>query len=323
MLPKQGLLIAVLCLSVIPEHAAPGLTRDAAASGKQIAFIGSQAKEEVLTNDSVIQLLKVGLDEDSIISKVQITKCNFDTSTQGLINLKQAGASNRLIQVMINSAKDAKNATSVPAMGGAPTGNADTASYPNEMGVYIKKDGQWVDVQPEVVNWKTGGVLKNIATAGIVKGDVNGNINGPHSRNAVKAPMEFVIVAAEGVAITEYQLIKLREQKDYREFRTVTGGVLHASGGATRDLLQFEGTKVASRTFLVNLPTLGAGEYGFLPPGAFVSSNSSVSWGKCIPSGSRSELCACHLASREHGEAATHNKPDERHPRSLAIIVRM
>jgi hypothetical protein len=84
----------------------------------------------------------------------------------------------------------------------------------------------------------------------------------------------------EGEAITEYRLIHLREQKDAREFRTVTGGVFHVSGGATRDLLQFEGTKVANRTFSVNLPSLGAGEYGFLPPGAVASSHASATLGK-------------------------------------------
>lgn len=257
-----------------------------AAAQKASATPQMQAKEEILTNDSVIQLLKVGLDEDSIIAKIQKTKYNFDTSTQGLVALKQAGASSRLIQFMMDPTKELQKTTPSPVTGGvpqpagSPTGNAPVANYPTEIGIYIKKDGRWVEVQPEVVNWKTGGVIKHIASAGIVKGDVNGNINGAHSRNAVKTPLEFIIVAAEGVAITEYQLIKLREQKDYREFRTVTGGVLHAQSGATRDLLEFEGTKVASRTFSVNLPTLGAGEYGFLPPGAVASGHSSGSLGK-------------------------------------------
>ena len=69
---------------------------------------------------------------------------------------------------------------------------------------------------PEVVNWKTGGSLKSLASAGIVKKDVNGNIAGPESRNSVKTPLEFLIVCAEGVSITEYQLIRLRPNKDYR-----------------------------------------------------------------------------------------------------------
>jgi hypothetical protein len=54
---------------------------------------------------------------------------------------------------------------------------------------------------------------------------------------------------------------------------------MHVSGGATRDSVLFEGKKIATRIYRVLLPSLGAGEYGFLPPGAFTSA-SSASMGK-------------------------------------------
>ena len=38
------------------------------------------------------------------------------------------------------------------------------------------------EVPPEIVYWKTGGVLKTIATAGIRHGDVNGHIPGPSGK---------------------------------------------------------------------------------------------------------------------------------------------
>jgi len=146
--------------------------------------------------------------------------------------------------------------------------------------VYYLKNDKWEEVLPEVVNWKTGGVLKTVATVGVVKGDVNGRLNGPGSRNSVRAPLEFAIYAPEGVAITEYQLLRLRPHSDGREFRTVTGGVMHVSGGATRDLIPFDGKKIALRTYKVLLPsTLGAGDFGFLPPGGNMSS-SNTSLGK-------------------------------------------
>jgi hypothetical protein len=126
---------------------------------------------------------------------------------------------------------------------------------------------------PEVVNWKTGGVLKSMATAGVVKGDINGHLEGAGSKNDTVTPVDVTIYAPEGVAITEYQLIHLHVEKDSREFRTVTGGIMHVKGGATRDLVPFDGKKVASRTYRISLPHLPAGEYGFLPPGAVGSSN--------------------------------------------------
>ncbi|HTX36704.1 MAG TPA: hypothetical protein VME43_16865, partial [Bryobacteraceae bacterium] len=58
------------------------------------------------------------------------------------------------------------------------------------------------------------------------------------------------------------------------------GGVMHESGGATRDVVPFEGKRVQKGVYKVLLPTsLGAGEYGFLPPGAGAS-HSSASIGK-------------------------------------------
>ena len=68
--------------------------------------------------------------------------------------------------------------------------------------MYHRKGDGWAEGQAEVVNFKTGGVLKTIGTAGIVKGDVNGHINGLHSPNQVKTPLEFLIYTTEGVGIT-------------------------------------------------------------------------------------------------------------------------
>jgi hypothetical protein len=156
---------------------------------------------------------------------------------------------------------------------------AETAAQPeprlpNEIGVYAKQRGEWIEVLPEIVNWKTGGVVKNLATVGIVKGDVNGHIFGNTSRTRCSAATQFLIVVPEGTSVTEYQLLRLRENSNNREFRTVTGGVFHVSGGAARDLVPFEGTKVGPRSYIVTLPkALPAGEYGFLPPGAIFSSN--------------------------------------------------
>jgi hypothetical protein len=79
-----------------------------------------------------------------------------------------------------------------------------------------------------------------------------------------------MIAMPEGVAITEYQLIRLRaNKKGYREFRTVTGGVFNAQSGAMRDMVPFEGKKEGTRLYSVILPgNLGAGEYGFIYMGA-------------------------------------------------------
>jgi len=70
----------------------------------------------------------------------------------------------------------------------------------------------------------------------------------------------------EDTDITEYQLIRLHEKKDAREFRTMTGGVFHKSGGPHRDFVPFDFKKASEQTYVVRLTDLKAGEFGFLSP---------------------------------------------------------
>ena len=245
----------------------------------QSAAAPVQASQKQTSIDDVIEMGEAGLTESLIITTLRKEGQTFNLRAADMVRLKQAGISDAVIQTMIDpsGAVSTLPAKAVPATA-APVAAAANPSL--DIGVYSKKDGNWVEVLPEVVNWKTGGVVKHIATAGVVKGDVNGNIQGPNSHNSVKTPLEFMIVTAEGVSITEYQLIRMRPNRNYREFRTVTGGIMHVEGGATRDLVPFEQKKTGSRTFEIVLPsTIGAGEYGFLPPGA-VTSASSASLGK-------------------------------------------
>lgn len=229
-----------------------------------------------LTNESVIKMVKADLGEAIIISTINGQPAKFATSADDLINLKQAGVSDNIIHAMI--VKMSGGGAAAPA---AAASAASPEKGPvSEVGVYYKKNEVWTDLPPEVVNFKTGGVLKTIGTAGIVKGDINGRVNGEHSRTVIKTPVSLLVYASEGVAITEYQLLRLRGSKDAREFRTVTGGVLHVSGGQTRDVVPFESKKVAPRTWEIVLPNLGEGDYGLLPPASTDATASSGRIGK-------------------------------------------
>jgi len=132
-----------------------------------------------------------------------------------------------------------------------------------------------------VVNFKTGGALKHIASVGIVKGDMNGDIGGNRSRLELKFPASFILYVPEGVSPGEYQLLRLRVNADSREFRSVTGGVVHESGGATSAAVDFNSKKLAPRVYQINVgPEVGKGEYGFLPPQDAGSGKSMASSGK-------------------------------------------
>jgi hypothetical protein len=238
-----------------------------------ILIAGTAFAQSVLNNDSITKMAKAGLGDDVIISMVKGQAGNYSVNPDAVIQLKSAGLSEKVIAAMVekNSASSASATPTVALVKAAPP--------VDEVGVYFKnKDDKWTEILPEVVNWKTGGFLKTLATDGIVKGDVNGHVEGKTSRNSMNTPLAFLIYTPEGVAITEYQLLHLHESGKSREFRSMTGGVVHSSGGAKRDEVEFEGKKVAPRMYEIILANgVKGGDYGFLPPGALSSSNMASS----------------------------------------------
>jgi hypothetical protein len=237
-----------------------------------LLFTAMVFAQQVLTNDSVLKLVKAGMGDDLIVNMVNTQPANFSLGPDDLIALKKGGVSERVIGPMVMKSSN-------PAPAAAPAVAAPAVAA-HEIGVYYRKAGVWTDVDPEVVSFKTGGVLKSMATDGLIKGDINGHLKGAHSKTDVTSPVEIMIVAPEGVAATEYQLLALRTSGDAREFRTVTGGVFHKSGGASRDAIEFEAKKIAPHTFALVLEHPRGGEYGLLPPSSGDSTGSTGRLGK-------------------------------------------
>lgn len=61
-----------------------------------------QSKSEILTNQTVVSLVKAGLDKSIIITTINNADGKFDVSTQGLLNLKKLGVPNEVIAVMVD-----------------------------------------------------------------------------------------------------------------------------------------------------------------------------------------------------------------------------
>jgi hypothetical protein len=140
----------------------------------------------------------------------------------------------------------------------------------NEIGVYYKDHaGKWTLIEPEIVHIKSGGWVKSTATHGIIKQDHNGHLYGRESKLALQAPIEILIYMPDGVAINEYEFLRFRINSDNREFRILTGGVFHSTGGADRDEVKFNPVKTAPRTYQFTVDrSVGGGEFGILPAGS-------------------------------------------------------
>jgi hypothetical protein len=221
----------------------------------------AQQLNKKMSNQDVTEMVSLGLSDDVIIDKIHgADATDFDTSISALKTLKAAKVSDNVIRVMINP--HASLATNTPAAVTAnPTG------VPEEIGIYVMKKGKLTEIEPEVVGWQSGGVMKSMATYGLTKGHVNGKIMKPNSPLQVPNPIEFLIKTPEGTSVTEYQLLRLDVKSDRREFRAMTGGIMHESGGAEKNAVGYESQKIATRTWRIQLSDLKKGEYGFLPPG--------------------------------------------------------
>jgi hypothetical protein len=241
-----------------------------------------------LSNQDIVRMVRAKFDDATILKAIGTRKSSFDLSVDGMVRLKEAGVSQPIIQAMLGAAAEKKpgitvttpNVTTAPPTTPAPVAPQTTPApmspvFPEEVGVYNVRDGKTLTIEPEIVNWRTGGVVKSAVTLGLDKGHVNGTVAGPRSQLAVSPShgIEFYIRCLEGNSASEYQLLHFWEKADRREFRSVTGGVLHASGGAENNVVDFHFEKVAPRTYKVVLQNLASGEYGFLAPGAAASAD--------------------------------------------------
>lgn len=249
-----------------------------------LAFCSPLVAQQALDNDAIIKLVKAGLSDDLIVTTINASPGSYDASANGLIALKKANVSDKVVSAIVLKASGATPA-STPASNPATTAGvpaANASSLPpgiDDVGVYWKdQTGAWVSQLPEIVNFESSGKLKDIASAGIVKGDLNGRIAGSRSRLNATFPVIFAVYLPETVEITEYQLLRLHPTADAREFLSAAGGVLHTSAGATRDAIDFQPEKIAPRLYQITLQSsAGRGEYGLLAPGAANSSNKESS----------------------------------------------
>jgi len=101
-------------------------------------FLFAAQAGRVLTNDDIRRMVQAGSDETSVIEAIQASKPNFDTSVPELLALHNAGVSQKILRAMLSASR---RDTETPA------------PLPNEAGVYVKREGGYVEVEAERVEW--------------------------------------------------------------------------------------------------------------------------------------------------------------------------
>jgi hypothetical protein len=78
------------------------------------AFICPWLVAQAITNDSVIKMAKAGLSDDVIVSTINSAAGNFDTSANGLIALKTAGVSDKVVAAIVVKGSGVAPAAAAP-----------------------------------------------------------------------------------------------------------------------------------------------------------------------------------------------------------------
>jgi hypothetical protein len=233
----------------------------------------AQQMSHRMTNKDIIDMVALGLSDDVIITKIHSAArpedLAFDTSVEGLKELKAGKVSDAVIRVMISPASAAPVA--VPTTGGAPFANVpapDPNLPPQEVGVYWKNGYTFVRVESEILSQaKVGGRAGSTFTYGLRSQHWDAYINGPTSKNRIKEvrPL-FYFYVPDGASASDFILIKLEKKGNRREFQVGSfGGLTGGKSGVKRDKeIPFKSEHVAVRTYRIVVDEdLKAGEYAF------------------------------------------------------------
>ena len=222
------------------------------------------------TNQDVIEMAKLGLSDDVIITKIRqayeagTDAVSFDTSVDGLKALKAANVPDSVIKVMINPAPPPAT-----VVAGTSPISVDPNLPPPEVGVYWRDEGKFVLVQGQAVtNTKTGGKAGSFFSNGLRNQHWDATIEGHTSKNVVRdrRPI-FYLYVPDGDDSSDYVLIKLNKKSDHREFQIGSfGGITGGKSGVQKDKeVPFRAEHIGIRIYKITLldEALKPGEYAF------------------------------------------------------------
>lgn len=111
--------------------------------------LACMAETAPLTNADIIKMLDAKLPESVIISKVQASKGNFDTSTDAIIELNKKGVGEKLLNAMLTPAKGAAEAQGPENAPSVSSGEKPSALSYGTASALVKKG---VTTQREIID---------------------------------------------------------------------------------------------------------------------------------------------------------------------------
>ncbi|MGH9846492.1 MAG: hypothetical protein ACREEM_47955 [Blastocatellia bacterium] len=243
-----------------------------------------QTQKEVLTNTSVIELVKLGLSDALVIEKIRQSEHNFDTSVEGLRQLKAARVSETVIREMMSPRLSGAAAppASTPIAGNTVQQDESDPLASREPGIYVANKGRVVQIHPTSFSGTKSNFLGAAFSYGLAKSKMRATVRGA-SANLTVAQLrpEFYFhfdedMSTPGLAMTsftnfsaaspaEFVLVKMDRKSNSRETVLMEIGMFGSSTGARdKDVREFTFEKLKSGVFKVTPKVnLDPGEYCF------------------------------------------------------------
>ena len=245
-----------------------------------LLVVGVAIGQEILTNDSVVEMVTAGLPEEIIIAKINSSKTSFDLSTPALAKLTQTKVSSAIMKAMI-APKASDPGTPVATAVPVPV-NPDDPMAPHDPGIYlmtVTRDGGKTMAQIERAgssHEKTANTWGHAFSYGISKAKLKAELPGRQAaaRSNQEKPefyMYFPPTGNLGAADTitspsQFSLLSLEVKKDHRETAVMKIGFGTASAGTDeKRTLKFDVDKIRAYAYKAT-PSAGLkeGEYAFV-----------------------------------------------------------
>lgn len=253
----------------------------------------TQSKREVLTNEKIIELVRLGLGEALIIEKIRQSECQCDTSTTALPKLKAAKVSDQIIMAMLNSSADPTSSNpknnnddkNTPAVDPNASPETKALSQISEPGIYLFENGEMKAIEPSVFSGSKMNPLWGSLTYGIKKTKYRAKVRGKSAnmQTSDSQPVFYFVFNPDyknsgatmagglwwGMPATspaEFMLVQMDQKKASREAVLGEFGVWTgvSMGARDKDIREYAFDKIKTGIYkVVPKQSLIPGEYCF------------------------------------------------------------
>lgn len=237
---------------------------------------------DTLTNEKVIKLFKAGFSKATLKSKIETSVTNFNTSIDGMLNLKKAGLPEDIINLMITREAKGSTITKTTTYGNAR--NVETAAVTLASGIYHKNpSGEMIEIEPSILtNTKTDRGAQ-VFISGLINAKTKASLSDKESSTLIyegKPSFYFVFDTTSSTNLNnennvwfggtrspkEFLLVKLVVNKNSREITVGKGNVINSDFGIDeKSIVHFSSKRISKGIYEVTSDAeLSPGEYCFM-----------------------------------------------------------